>query len=143
MNDVRWYHLLSIWYRSRDSIQRRIDKNIRTKIEHNNIYDISSTHAYTRLSSISVDAYAYSLDLFTTSLSLITALLLFQETFRPFILFLLFSFGIIDPKSLLPKRFSISEITRFHFEKLLHHLVFNFSASYIFPRHQISTKLYK
>ena len=37
-----WYYLPSIWHRSRDRIQRRNDKNIRKKIEHNNTYE--STH---------------------------------------------------------------------------------------------------
>ena len=80
-------------------------------------------------SSASVDAYAYSLDLFNTALSSSTALILFHKTLYPFIFLLLFNFGIIDVRSLLPKRLDIPEITRLYFKNLLHTLVFNLSLS--------------
>lgn len=73
--------VVSIWYSSKDSIQRRIDKNVRRKFQHNISSDITSTCAYTsNPPSFSADAHAYSLDLFTTSLSSNSALILFQET---------------------------------------------------------------
>ena len=82
----------------------------------------------------------YSPDLFTTSLSSSIFLISFPEVFWFYMPLIFFRFGIVDNKSLLRNKLSISEITRFslknfdvlwvllllcHTFSLLHHIYTN------------------